>query len=147
MNHYDLKQLLDAVKKDWNVLKNIPAPLQSYDICLAALNRNASAIKYIKNPDDRLCYAAVSKDGCTIQYISNQTPELCLTAVKQNPAALQFIKKENQRTDACLEALSKGKQYLTYVKICPSVDLEETIKFLSKIKNKELIKDTVRNLA
>jgi len=36
----------------------------------------------------------VQKDGTAIKYIKNQTHEICLAAVKQDGLALRYVKKQ-----------------------------------------------------
>jgi hypothetical protein len=63
---------------------------QTRELCLLAVSRSYATFKHIKEPTEEMRRAAerrreweaVKKDGMMIQYIEEQTPELCLAAVR-----------------------------------------------------------------
>ena len=63
------------------------------ELCLAAINQNAMALRYVEDPTFEMCMIAVEKDGMMLQYIDGESryPEICEAAVKQNRDALQFV--------------------------------------------------------
>lgn len=78
-----------------NIITNIDN--NSFDIekiCLAAVNENGLALKYIENQTKELCLVAVNENGLALKYVKQQTNELCLAAVNENDLASKYVKNK-----------------------------------------------------
>lgn len=53
---------------------------------------NGNGIKYVPVQTNELCLAAVRQNGMALEYILHQTEDLCFEAVKQNKMALYYVK-------------------------------------------------------
>jgi hypothetical protein len=87
---------------------------QFLSICMAAVQQNGYALKYIKNQTPEICLAAVKQNGWALKYVREQTPEIYMAAVKRDGYALHFIKE--QTPDICLAAVQRNGQALQHVK-------------------------------
>lgn len=109
---------------------------QTEELCLAAVERNPDAAKYINinipNLDQILAAFAsepksvevqieldeqltmVKRNGMVLGLVREQRPELCLAVVQENGLALQF--QWVQTHDVCLAAVQEQGDALAYVK-------------------------------
>lgn len=138
--------LLKRVEENWTIIKGLTPSQQTKDICLAALRRNPSAIKYIHNQTDQFCSYSIRKDPNCVQFIKNLTPELCLSAVKLNPMVLEKIPEKFQTPEACLAAILKNQKSLQFVKIVDNRSIHFAISELQIKFNKLKILDSVKSL-
>ena len=53
-------------------------------MCLLAIKRKPSVIKYIINQTEYLCYEAIKRDGTLLPYIQNQTKKIRRQAIYSN---------------------------------------------------------------
>jgi hypothetical protein len=60
-------------------------------VCMSAIIKNSSAIKYIRNPTYEQYMKAIDINPFVIKYISNPTDEMCILAVKKNVLTLRYI--------------------------------------------------------
>ncbi len=86
---------LDRVNQNGDDIYFVPHKYLKPELCLAAINQNASAIQSMPQTEE-LCMAAVKKDGMVLGYLDDldKTPEICREAVKQNREAIQFVPPE-----------------------------------------------------
>ncbi|HBG4630854.1 TPA: DUF4116 domain-containing protein [Clostridioides difficile] len=111
---------LGIINRNKNHLKY--AKVQTYEMCLKAIEKNGLLLKDIrwdeinltKEQVHKLCIKAVRNNGIALQYVKEQTEELCILAVKQDYSALQYVKK--QTPEICIKALKKNEFALQYVK-------------------------------
>lgn len=113
------------VAKDGRDLSKIPVNFRSYEICLAAVEQNASALSSVPDAilDYRLCIITIKKNGLMIYAVPDKfcTYDLKLEAVKQNPFALRQIELglnnlcPDRQYTLCLEATRHGKYWLQWV--------------------------------
>lgn len=81
--------------------------------CMAAVQRNGTSLRYVKDKTHAICMAAVRQDAFALFWVDDQTPELCLVAMKQNGSALQQVKY--QTPAICLAAVQQNGRALEYV--------------------------------
>jgi len=86
---------------------------QTFELCLAAVQRNGWALQYVNDQTPELCLAAVQQCGLALQCVKDQTFELCLAAVQRNGYALQYVK--HQTPELCLAAVRQNAWALRYV--------------------------------
>ncbi len=115
--------MLQAVKQNGIVLRDLPEYLQIPPILFAAISQNGLALQYVSQEwreeefYELLCLIAVEKNGMALQYVPKEkiSVELCRKAVNQNPKALQFVPEEKQIWDLCREAVMKDPLVLQWV--------------------------------
>lgn len=102
---------LAAVEQNVNALRFVN--LQTPEICLSAVKRDGYALCYVKKQTPQLCLAAVEQNGCALGFVDIQTPEICLAAVRQNGNALRYVGEQNPQI--CLAAVEQDGNALEYV--------------------------------
>jgi hypothetical protein len=86
---------------------------EQHEICIAEVNKNGYALRYVKEQTDEICLAAVKENGRALTYVEEQTEAICLAAVNQAGYALYYV---NEQTEAiCLAAVYKRGSALQYV--------------------------------
>jgi len=101
---------LDNSKADKLIIDKI-IPLAEWHVwedpefCLATVQQNWYALKYVKDQTEEICLAAVRQYGCSLEYVKEQTPVICLAAVQQDGDALKYVKE--QTDDICLAAVQQ----------------------------------------
>ena len=108
-----LKEIAN-IKKNPQGLKDYELDMQFEELCLAAVKKDGTALKWVKDQTPEICLAAVKQNGLALEYVKDQTPEICLTAVKKNVAALEYVK--DQTPEVCLAAVKKDGTALQWVK-------------------------------
>ena len=135
----------DAVRRNPNVLGDLPARLRTPELCLAAIARNSSTLRFV--PVDvktyELCRAAVRVNGTALQWVPGHmldrelcleavtmrdggtalrwvpkrlmTPELCHAAVKSGPAGLAWVPDDMLTAELCLAAVRRHGRALQFV--------------------------------
>lgn len=129
--------LLDLIKKNHNILKDLDRNLQTpaiclasveldglnleyvnpefqtHDLCLSAIKQNILAFKFVKVQTHDICYEAVKINGTILCYVNDifQTHELCLAAIKQDACVLKFVK--NQTEELC-NAVAEQNPFALY---------------------------------
>ena len=91
----DLKSLFDDIYQQQRaaVQRHVEkaVPEQNQEMCLAAVQQDVSALKYVKLQTEDMCLAAVQQDGNALQYVKLQSKKVCLAAVKQDGWAIRFV--------------------------------------------------------
>jgi len=66
---------------------------QWYDekYCLAAVEQDGYALRYVKEQTEAICLKAVEQDGDALRYVKEQTEAICLKAVEQDGDAIKYI--------------------------------------------------------
>jgi hypothetical protein len=105
---------MKKVKENGHELRYLP--YQTYELCLAAVEENGTALQYVDDEykTNDLLMAAVKSSCQALKYIPEQTDEICLYAIKHNPNALEYI--TNQKLEYCLIALKKNGCAIKYIK-------------------------------
>ena len=67
-------------------------------------------------------------------------------ALSKSPKALRVVPKEWQSAKTCLDVIEKDSSCYSFIKICDNPDLDQTIKNLQVILNKELVHRTIDGL-
>ena len=102
---------------------------------LAAVNKNGTAIEYIKNPSEDVQLAAVNKNGTAIYNIIkkgiNPSEEVQLAAVNKYSYAIEYI--ENPSEDVQLAAVNKSGTAIYYI-IQKGIIPSEKVKQLARDK-------------
>ncbi|MGL5312651.1 MAG: hypothetical protein ACRC92_05355, partial [Peptostreptococcaceae bacterium] len=137
-----------AVKQNGLALQY--AKYQNELICLAAINENISAYKYITNKTPKLNLRAIQIDPTLIKEmdIYDQTEEVMLATISQNGLLLKYIR--NQTPKICMEAINQNHLAFSYVKDKNENICNEIVKVnglaLELIKNQtpEICKNAIR---
>lgn len=83
---------LIAVKQYGCDLEYLPAKFKSdFDVCMAAVKQNGTAIRYTASRDPKISLAAVKQNGLAIKYISVYDRNIALAAVQQNGMAFNEL--------------------------------------------------------
>lgn len=94
---------MNAISRYPHLLKFVEQQSQTPALCMAAVQRDGLAIKWVKEQTPALCLTAIQQNGRAIEGVKEQTPELCMMAVRQCGFALGGVK---QRTlELCWEAV------------------------------------------
>ena len=75
-------------------IKNLVASKEWEKICLAAVEQDGYALKYIKEQTEKICLAAAKRNGRALEYVNEQTEKICLAAVEQDGYALDYVNLE-----------------------------------------------------
>ena len=81
---------LDAVRRNWSTIRFVEDKTE--EICLEAVRQLGRALYYIGNQTPAVCMAAVQNDGMALEFATAQTPEICVAALKQNPYSISYAK-------------------------------------------------------
>lgn len=114
---YDICLL--AVQKEASALEFVPEQFKSEEICTLAVKQTGYTLRYVKNPSEELCKLAVQKDGYALKYVPEnfQTEELCILAFESGYGgrfAFRFV--INQTENLCKHAVQINCEMLEYVK-------------------------------
>ena len=93
-----------AVTDEPMALEYVEPQLQTYEICMLAIERCPAAIMHVKHQSPEICKSALELSGLALKHVKNHTIELCQIAMNQTPGALKFIKFNqlpncNQKTE------------------------------------------------
>ena len=104
---------LTALKKYGLLLKNIPASLQTKDMCAIAVISHEKAFEYVSDnfKDAQMCEKVIKKFPELFKYVPTEykTEEICSFAIKSTKGtALQFIEKEKQTRELCMLAFREN---------------------------------------
>jgi hypothetical protein len=108
----DERVQLAAVKKDGSAIRFLKNPSEAVQI--AAVKKNPYAIQYIENPSEAVQLAAVKNDGYAIRCIKNPSEAVQLAAVQQNGYTVNFI--ENPSEAVQLAAVQQNGYAIQFVK-------------------------------
>lgn len=125
--------ILDLVKKNPDIIKDLDETDQTEEICLEVVTRKEQLMRYVKKQSPKICMTAVIKDGMLLQFVNEQTPEICMAAIKQNVYAFNYVKK--QTPEICLETVKRDGSLLRLVKNqTPEICMESVKQFGIAIK-------------
>lgn len=103
---------LEAIKREYCNLKQIPDFLRDREICLEAVKRHGATLYYVPNnlKDKQMCTEAIKQNGYAIQDVPDdlKDKEMCLIAVRKYGNVLKFIPDFLKDTEICLEAVKCG---------------------------------------
>ena len=105
--------LVKFMKVNGQCLQYLPNDMKTEEICLAAVESDYRAIKYVTLFNDSIYLKAVEKNGLALKDIENQTDGICEVAVKNNANALEYVKK--QTNELCLMAVRKNGLLIRFV--------------------------------
>jgi len=103
---------LAAVTREGTQVRFIKNP--SEEIQLAAVREDGLAIKAIKNPSDKVKLAAVINNGEAFRYIKNPSEEIQLAAVREDGLAIRAIKNPSDKVK--LAAVINNGEAFRYIK-------------------------------
>lgn len=86
-----------AVSQDWKIVRKIDGA--SDELWAEAVRQSADALKFIRNPGEKVLVAAVERDWKYLQDIENPTAAVVVAAVKQNFHAFEYV-SIRRRTEA-----------------------------------------------
>ena len=108
---YIPKDIIDVVTKDPFWIKHLGVRGQTEQICLAAVKRDVTALKYVWNQTEAICLEAVKNNGSILVFVKEQTEAICLAAVKEDWHVLRFVKEQ---TEAIIKAALEGDKEAIY---------------------------------
>ena len=82
-------------------------------LCIAIVKTSPYNLRmvYPFNQTERVCLEAVKRDGSILKYVSNPTMKVCKAAVKNYPYALKYVNADKQTYKMCLKLLRKKDMY------------------------------------
>ena len=102
--HFQEMQLMDEQDKEVNfdlfdkkypwVFNNIKVTEEEQ---IKTINQHPYAIRYIKNPSEKVQITAVSQNGHAIEFIKNPSEKVQLTAAKQDGYIIGYIKNPSEK--------------------------------------------------
>lgn len=88
--------LIEALKSGAKTLQDISKDMLTEHICLAAVDADPGAIRYV--PEDMrtadMWLDSVAGDGMLLQFAADKTEQLIFAALIENPEAIRFVKPE-----------------------------------------------------
>ena len=90
---YDM--CLEAVKLDGDYLDFVPDDHFLDSVIMEALSRSGNALRFIKDPDDKMCFTALNNNPAAIHHIKKPTDAMYLIACKTQPQFYNFIKDKS----------------------------------------------------
>jgi hypothetical protein len=78
----------------WDGLNLQYVPVQTDELCLAAVQENGLALQYVLNKTSEICSEAVKNDGLALQFVEDQTEDMCYTALMHKPLAFKYVKNK-----------------------------------------------------
>lgn len=158
-----------AMRRNPDLLFCVPQDKRNYSMEMCAVKFNPENIQYIENPSEELCFLAVSKMPFSIRFIKDPSLQVQLLAVSQKFKTLNHIKNPSEQvvihaaksnpnslitetcheinTPAmCLAFLESDKFNYRYVKICENDNYDQTFDTLTKMQEKVLFLNKIKNL-
>ena len=86
-----------------------------FEYCLAAVQENSYALRYIEEQNPEICLAAVQENGYALQFVKEQTPEICMAAVQENARGLKYV--EHQTPEICVAAIKQNPDTAEYIRL------------------------------
>lgn len=99
---YDKEELKKIIADNPFELMNVEE--QTPEICIEAVSRNFTTLRFVKDKTDEVCYVAIKEHVKSLRYIEHQTPEMFVLAMQQDSSALKYVSQE------CLEEFAKKIQ-------------------------------------
>lgn len=125
-----------AIRADWKIVRKIDGA--SDELWAEAVRQNAEALKFIRNPGEKVVIAMLERDSNYLQEIESPTAAMVVAAVKRDYRAFEFVSIKHRtepvqlaavRTDPrCIqflqragekvqmEAVRQGKEYFKLIK-------------------------------
>lgn len=88
------KHYMSAIEH-YACLSIVPHQQQSFELCLAAVQRDGRALQFVEHQIPELCLVAVQEWGHALEYVRHQTPELCLAAIRRTKDASKHVRDQN----------------------------------------------------
>lgn len=111
-----LEFYLIAVKMNGYILYYIDLQHQTREICIAAIQQNYRAVRFVQRKElctEMWAFSLVSQSGLNLEQLWDQSHELCITAVRQNGMALKFVKEPS--VEICSEAMRQNNKAYQFV--------------------------------
>ncbi len=102
-----------AVQRDWKIVRNIDGA--SDELWAEAVRQSADALKFIRNPGEKVLIAAVERDWKYIQDIENPTAAIVAVAVKQDFHALEYVSIRRRTEQVQLAAVRTDPRCIQYL--------------------------------
>ena len=124
-NGFEVDQINDLLNDSEEAKKWVEKFIKTKEfqkICIESVVSDGKAIKYIKNPSEKLKEIAVKQNGNAIKYIKNPSEKLKELAVKQNKNAIKHIKNPSTKIQEL--AVKQNGYVIKYIKN-PSEKIQE----------------------
>jgi hypothetical protein len=108
-----------AVKQNGNALKHVPLEQRTKEICEFAIKQSVSALEF--SPENsltkELCKVAVEKEALLLRYVpyTLRSPEICGIAVKQDGQALRYVPTDLRTEGLCKIAAEQAGMALGHI--------------------------------
>jgi hypothetical protein len=93
---------VDKFSNDRNVLKITKTP--ALDLYYYAVSCHGEALRYVRNPTDKIIRAALFADGNAIRFCFEQKDDYCTIAINSSPNAIHLIRRPTE--DLCKLTIS-----------------------------------------
>ena len=114
-----MNAIMENLKKDGLLLKQISKSEQTPDMCKLAINQNPKALQYASKRcvDAKVCFDAVKENGMVFRYVPNRliTKEMCFLAVQSEGDLLKYVPTDWRNKEICLLAVTKKPEALVYI--------------------------------
>ena len=125
-----------AVSQDWKIVRKIDGA--SDELWAEAVRQSEDALKFIRNPGEKVLIAAIERDWKYIQDIENPTAAVVVAAVKQDFHAFEYVSIRRRtepvqlaavRTDwRCIQYLQRASENVQMEAVRHSKDAFKLIK-------------------
>lgn len=145
--------LIEALKSGAKTLQDISKDILTERICLAAIDADPGAIRYV--PEDMrtadMWLDSIACDGMLLQFATDKTEDLIFAALIDNPEAIRFVKPEEISESLAQRLVSQNPNLLPYMpnqtyKICRAAITRDT-RLLDQVRDtsiKERLIDTLK---
>jgi len=114
-----MNAIMENLKKDGLLLKQISKSEQTPDMCKLAISQNPKALQYASKKciDAKVCFDAVKENGMVFRYVPNRliTKEMCFLAVQSEANLLKYAPTEWRNKEICLLAVTKKPEAIVYI--------------------------------
>jgi hypothetical protein len=110
---------MQAITRNASLLRF--AKNQTYELCKMALQQAPAVLRYVKKQTESICEDAILKDGYTLQYVLLQTDNLCTLAVKHNGFAIHIV--QNQTPEIRALAIQQNAAAAAYISAPPNDEI------------------------
>ena len=118
--------LLEIVKKNGLLLKFVKEEDQTEEICLAAINENTDALRYVFHQTRDICIKSIETNPYSIKHIINQKHDYCVLAISLIPLSIKHIR--NITFELLLFAVKINKFVLYFVHLNDNI-IDELIQY------------------
>jgi len=102
-----------AVSQDWRIVRKIDGA--SDELWAEAVRQSADALKFIRNPGEKVLVAAVERDWKYIQEIEVPTAAVVVAAVKQDYHAFEYVSIRRRTEPVQLAAVRTDWRCIQYL--------------------------------